>query len=77
MWSRLQSRLPQNVINTLVGRAGAIINDQDQQVFVQSGKDFFIGESGQDNRDLLATILGVVGIQGDRIVAARQEYQKE
>lgn len=60
MWSRLQSRLPGDAISTLVDRADHIISAPDQQVFVQRGKDFFIGESGTDNRDLLATIHGAV-----------------
>ncbi len=60
MWSRLRSRLSDEVISTLVRRAAAVINAPDQQVFIKSGKDFFIGESGQDNRDLLTAIHGSV-----------------
>ena len=55
MWCRLTSRVADEHVDALLGRADAVVSSSDHQETVNwDGKDFFVGESPRDNNfDLL------------------------
>ena len=57
MWSKVKSRVTDEHIDTLLGRAESVVMSANSKEAVQWGKDFFSGESSEENNlDLLRQI---------------------